>query len=386
MSKQILGAFLATAGMVIFMPSVHAQLYGASASQNQLYKLDMETAAAITTMTVAVPNQTVTGIDAVTIDPTTNIAYAVVTSSSAPGRLLISVDLPTAVGTEIGTLGDDVASLAFRADGQLFGVTDAGAIVPETLYLIDKTNAAITMAVALGSGTENGVIAFNPHDTAFYHWFGGAPVVYEKVESDTPYAVTGIPINGTTSGETSGAVWDECRSLFLTSNVGSQFATFTTDGTVSPPFGTGPDVIRGLALVGPNTCDVDLTASFDVTPPNPLPISAVTFTAQIVNTGPARALSPVLSFTFPPSITSSATTGCAEDPDGVPTCTLPTLFAGDSASVTIDATYSGGDTEIATVMAATASHDTVTTNNTAAVTLGDTIFIDSFECETGCIP
>ncbi|MEO6688832.1 MAG: hypothetical protein ABIS07_16980 [Dokdonella sp.] len=386
MNKRDLGVFLAFAGTAVFMPVAHAQLYGASASQNQLYKLDMDTAGAITSMAVAVPKQTITGIYSVTIDPTTNIAYAVVSTTTVPGRLLITVDLPTAVGTEIGTLGDAVDSLAFRADGQLFGVTDGGATVPETLYLIDKTNAASTMAASLGSGTENGVIAFNPHDSAFYHWFGSTSVVYEKVESDTPYTITGIPITGTTNGETSGAVWDECRNLFLTSNAGSQFATFGTDGTVSAPFGTAPDVIRGLALVGPNTCDVDLAASFDVTPPNPLPISAVTFMAQIANTGPARALSPVLTFTFPPSITSATTTGCVEDPDGVPTCTLPMLFAGDMASVNVDATYSGGDNEIATVTATTASHDTVTANNTAVVSLGDTIFIDSFECETGCTP
>ncbi|MEO7326256.1 MAG: hypothetical protein ABIW82_15645 [Dokdonella sp.] len=114
---------------------------------------------------------------------------------------------------------------------------------------------------------------------------------------------------------------------------------------------------------------MDLSAYFDVTPPNPLPISAVAFTAQIANTGPTCALYPVLTFTFPPSTTSATTTSCVEDPDGVPTCILPTLLAGDIAAVKVDATYSGGDGEIATVTAATASQDTVTANDAQRIAI-----------------
>lgn len=51
-----------------------------------------------------------------------------------------------------------------------------------------------------------------------------------------PYAVTGIAIAGATTGETSGAAWDEYRNLFLTSNADSPFAPCGTERTVSPSF------------------------------------------------------------------------------------------------------------------------------------------------------
>ncbi|MEO7326255.1 MAG: hypothetical protein ABIW82_15640 [Dokdonella sp.] len=57
-----------------------------------------------------------------------------------------------------------------------------------------------------------------------------------KSRSDMPYAVTGIAIAGATTGETSGAAWDEYRNLFLTSNADSPFAPCGTERTVSPSF------------------------------------------------------------------------------------------------------------------------------------------------------
>ncbi|MEO7326254.1 MAG: hypothetical protein ABIW82_15635 [Dokdonella sp.] len=78
MNKQDLGVLLAIAGTVLLVPAEHVHLDGGRASQNQLYKLDMDSGAAITTMAVILANQTITSIRAVTIDPTTITAYAVV--------------------------------------------------------------------------------------------------------------------------------------------------------------------------------------------------------------------------------------------------------------------------------------------------------------------
>ena len=373
-------------GLALLAPAAHAQLYGTSSFQNQLWKLDMATGASLAVSVITVPTRTITGANTVVIDPTTDVAYAVVKATGVTGRLLITVDLDTGAGVEIGNLGDNFSSLVFRPDGQLFGVTGDGATVPETLYLIDKATAAATVATALGNGADGELIGFNPRDGMLYHWSGNGTVVYEKILADPPYTVTNIPIIGTTSGETFGTVWDECTGVFMTANIGSAFNTFAPDGTVTPQFGTTPDDIRGMALIGPNSCDVDLSVSLSLTPPEPTPSGAVSITALVANSGPARALAPTVTITLPASITAATTTGCAEDPAGIPTCTLPTQFRGESASIVIDGTYDGTQSSLVTVSAATASNDTAPENDSATLGINDTIFADSFECGGGCGP
>lgn len=376
MSKYRQFAYAVAAAL--FASSAHAQMYGASPFQNQFYKVDIVAGTALTTTPVSVPGRTITGINAVTIDPTTNIAYAVVKASGVTGRLLITIDLPTAVGVEVGNLGDNFSSLTFRADGQLFGTTGNGAAVPETLWTIDKATATPTLAATLGNGADGEIIAYNPIDTMLYHWSGNGTVVYEKITSTPPYTLTNIPIIGTTSGETFGAVWDGCQNLFITSNISSSFNTFATDGTVTAAYGAMPDDTRGLALVGGNTCDADLSVSIATVPADPVPAGPVTINIDVHSAGLARAIAPVLTITLPPAISGAATTGCVEDPNGVPTCTLKTMFAGDTTTIAIAGMYNG---TIGTVTAAvsTSSNDPQPANNSASFIFGDRIFADDFE-------
>lgn len=365
-------------GAMACTQDAHAQLYGASPFQNQFYQIDIVAGTALTTTAVTVPSRTITGINAVTIDPTTNIAYAIVKASGVTGRLLITIDLPTAVGVEVGNLGDNFSSLTFRADGQLFGTTGNGAAVPETLWTIDKATAVPTLAATLGNGADGEIIAYSPNDTMLYHWSGNGTVVYETITSTPPYTVTNIPIIGTTSGETFGAVWDGCQGLFITSNISSSFNTFATDGTVTAAYGAAPDDVRGLALVGGNTCDADLAVSIDSVPRTPQVAGPVTLMADVHSAGLARAITPVLTITLPASVTAATTTGCVEDPAGIPTCTLKTMFAGDTTPVTIAGTYDGNLGSV-TVAASTSSNDPQPANNSASFVFGDRIFADGFE-------
>lgn len=359
--------------------SAFAQLYGASPFQNQFYKFDMVTGMALTTTPVTVAGFTVTGINSVTIDPTTNIAYAVVKLSGVAGRVLITIDLPTAAGVQVGNLGDNFSSITFRPDGQLFGVTGDGASTPETLYTIDKATGTTTVARALGNGADGEVIAFNPNDGMIYHWSGNGTVVFEKVDGTAPFTnVTNIPIVGATNGETFGAVWDGCQNLFITSNISSSFNTFDVNGTVTPPFGAAPDDIRGLALVGGNTCDTDLSVSIDTVPPDPVPAGPVTINVTVHSNGLARALAPVVAIALPASVSGATTTGCAEDPNGIPTCTLPTLFAGDTSTIAIAGMYNGNLGSV-TASVSTMSNDTQAANDSAQFIFGDRIFADDFE-------
>lgn len=359
---------------------VHAQLYGTSPFQNAggdgggLYRFDVDSGAYTlgsgTMMTLA--GFTITGVNSVTIDPTTGIAYAVLKVSAVTGRVLATLNLQTGVATQVGNLGDNFSSLSFRADGQLFGVTGDGATVPETMYLIDKSNASKVIAVALGAGADGEVIAFNPQDGFFYHWSGNGTVIFEKVMSVPPYTVTNIPIIGATNGETFGAVWDECRNLFIGSNISSSFNLWQTDGTVGPAYGTNPDDIRGLALVGMNTCNVDLVVSISAVPAQPTAGNPVTLTVSVLNNGPARALTPSVALAIAANITGLVTTGCAADPNGVPTCALPTLYGGDTATITITGTFGAG-AGTSTATATSSSDETAAVNNSASILLGASI-------------
>lgn len=372
--------FRAALGCTVAAPCAHAQMYGASPFQNQFYEIDIVNGTAITTQAVTVPGKTVTGINSVTFDPTTNIAYAVVKESGVSGRVLITIDPKTAVGAEVGNLGDNFSSITFDASGQMYGVTGDGATVPETLYLVDKATAAVTLDRGLGNGADGEVIAFNPNDGALYHWSGNTTVVYERLEAPPPFnvTITNIPISGTTSGETFGAVWDACQGLFITSNINSAFNTFTATGTVTPSYGAMPDDTRGLALYGGNTCNADLSVSLDTAPPYSEAVGPVILQAKVHSAGLARALTPILTIALPPSLTNAATTGCVEDPAGVPTCTLPTMFADENAVVAVTGDYDG-NLGTASVSIATASNDPDPANNSATFLFGDRIFADGFE-------
>jgi hypothetical protein len=361
--------------------SASAQLYGTNAQANSggnggaLYQFDPDSGAYVngSGIQVTLAGSTVTGVLSVTIDPTDGTAYMILKVSGVPGgRVLATVNLATGVATQVGNLGDNFSSLTFRADGQLFGVTGDGAAVPETLYLIDKATAAKTLATALGNGDDGEVIAYNPDDGLIYHWSGNAARVFETILATAPYTVTDVPISGSPSAETFGAVYDACRNVFIASASDSTFRLWNPDGTVGASYALNPADIRGLALLPANSCNVDLSISISATPAVPTAGNPVTLTVTVLNNGPARALSPSVAVSLAANITGSSTTGCAEDPTGVPTCSLATLQSGDSTSFTIDGTFTGG-VGTTTVTATTSSDETAPADNTASLLLGAAI-------------
>lgn len=122
----------------------------------------------------------ITGINGLTTHPCKGEIYAICKQSATTGRTLGKFNPQTGVVTIIGNLGDNFSSISFREDGQLFGVTGDGANTPETLYLIDHTTAAVTLATALGNGADGEIIAYNKDDDMFYHWSGNGTVIMEK--------------------------------------------------------------------------------------------------------------------------------------------------------------------------------------------------------------
>ncbi len=362
---------------------------------------------------VSLTGFTVTGVTGLTVHP--NLAppdhalngtvYAILKVNGLSGRVLATVDPDTSDATEIGNLGDKFSSLSFREDGQLFGVTGNGATVPETLWLIDKATGAKTLATALGAGNDGDIVAYNPVDDFFYHWSGNGTVVYERVQLVPPYTVTNIPIIGTTTGETFGAVWDPCQQrtidstlqlAFIGSNINNSFNFWSTAGNVTPALGSNPDDIRGLALIGGYSCDADL--GLGIGSPNPSPGAGQPIVIDVVvdNAGEARALSPVATITLPGSVSAATTSGCTEDPAGIPTCTLkistqryivPTdyvpfaltnLWKNRSVTVTINGTYDGNVGDVVAAVTS-GSNESQPTDNSNTYRLGVALYKDSFE-------
>ena len=200
---------------------------------------------------------TITGMQGLATDPLTGQHYIIMRVSDVSGRVLGKIDLQTGVCTQVGNLGNSFSSITFRSDGQMFGVIGdgGGAGFIETLWTINKNTAAKTFAMALGNGADGEVICYNPDDNFIYHWSGNSTVIFEKIQSAPPYAITNIPIIGTTNGETFGAFY-KGGNEFITTNISSSANKFTTTGVVTGPFSSFPDDLRGLVS---KTCVTSIT-------------------------------------------------------------------------------------------------------------------------------
>ena len=62
---------------------------------------------------------------------------------------------------------------------------------------------------------------------------------------------------------------------------------------------------------------------------------SITYTITVANAGPSTASNVVVTETLPAGVTLNATSGCADDPVGVPTCSLGDISEGGQASFTV---------------------------------------------------
>lgn|GEM_PF-1882179 len=235
-------------------------LYGFSPFQDSVWTFDTLNNFVITQRRApTLPGFTVTGVNGAARHPVTGAIYVIAKVSGISGRVLCIFNEADATMTQIGSLGDNFSSITFSPTGQLFGVTGDGASVPETLYEINPANASKTLLTALGNGADGEVICYNSDDSMIYHWSGNGTVVFEKVLPVPPYTVTGIPIIGTTSGETFGAAYVG-NGKFLISNISSSFNYVSASGVWSAAFGNTPDDLRGLPFAG---CEIICYADAD---------------------------------------------------------------------------------------------------------------------------
>jgi len=246
--------------MAVFAGSASAQtrsLFGVNPFGNDssnppgsfgLFYVNPDTGAIFGGRVITVPGRSIDGALGLALDPTTGQVYAIVRASAVSGRLLVRLDVATGAGVEVGNLGDAFSSLAFRGDGQLFGVTGDGATVPETLYFINKLDASKIVARALGNGGDGEVIAYHPPSNSFFHWSGNGTIVFERIQATPPFAVTNIPITGSTEGEVFGAVWDPLRNQFLVHNIEASMDFWTATGVRSNAQPETIEDVRGMVL------------------------------------------------------------------------------------------------------------------------------------------
>jgi uncharacterized repeat protein (TIGR01451 family) len=135
-----------------------------------------------------------------------------------------------------------------------------------------------------------------------------------------------------------------------------------------------PDVLSDdpdTGAVDDPTCTAVPQADLSITKadgPDPvLPGSTLVYTITVTNNGPSDAQNVVVTDNLPGGVTFVSTSGCAEDPNGVPTCSLGTIAATNSAQViiqtTVDIGTSGIITNTATVSSST--YDANGGNNSA---------------------
>lgn len=229
---------------------------------------------------------TLTGL---TIDPITNTFY--VATVGGGGSHLHTLNPTTGALTLVGQMGSVavVIDLAMNCQGELY----AHDIVTDSLYRINPTTAAPTLVGphGLAANFAQGM-DFDNSDGTLYGciYTGGGTNTY--------------------------CTWNTSTGAITPLNVNSPLGEF--ECAIPPP------------------CPANLSVTKTASATNPMPGQPVSFTITVTNAGPGNAYNVVATDALPAGLTFVSTSGCAEDPAGVPTCTLGTIPVGMSVSYTIN--------------------------------------------------
>jgi len=150
--------------------------------------------------------------------------------------------------------------------------------------------------------------------------------------------------------------------------------TLDNTATVTITGGTDPSGRNNSATdddtVISRVADLSVTKTDNV---DPVPQGGtVTYTIEVENLGPSSATGVVVTDNLPAGLVFVATSGCAEDPAGAPTCTLGTIAPGGSASYTLQASPDSPPPASVTNVASAAGNETdpVSENNSDDETTG----------------
>jgi uncharacterized repeat protein (TIGR01451 family) len=114
---------------------------------------------------------------------------------------------------------------------------------------------------------------------------------------------------------------------------GSVGNTASLDAT-TPLYNTGDDASTTSTMLG-TTADLALAKTASTTTAKVG--EEFDYTLEVVNNGPSTATNVVVTDNLPPGVEAVSTTGCQEDPAGVPACTVGSMAPGDTATINIRA-------------------------------------------------
>ena len=350
MKKLLLFIFLSCN----FLAFSQLPLYGVDVNTDDLNIYDTTT---FTSSTIPLTSSTGTidGCNGLTTDicGTNYVVYRV-----SGTRYLGTLNVSTGVITEIGSLSDNVSTIAIDAAGVLYGVTGDGATTPETMYTIDKTTAAMTLFLTLGNGDDGECIAFNQDDGLMYHWsgWGTGSVIMETINLST-LTITPITISGATLGNVASAVYADNDTFIISDKNNNGLYYISTTGVVSTTPNTTAEM-KGLTFAfGPTGFGLPYITSTDA---NDTICSGESATLTCLNPGvtyewfdgatntgvTTAAYSPTTSGNYVCRITNGT---CTEASDTIkfvvlpgPTSTLTpnpnaSFCAGDSVEITVNA-------------------------------------------------
>jgi hypothetical protein len=152
------------------------------------------------------------------------VLYGVTGNEYNPSRQLVTIDLNTAVGTSVGTIGTSSSQIAsdltFAADGTLYGWTARGG----PLVTLDTSNAARTVIGSAANGSASNGLTFAPNGTLY---MGGpdAPGDLYTVNPTTG-AITSVATFSNVPvdfGSINAMASDDAGMLYATSKNGGRF-------------------------------------------------------------------------------------------------------------------------------------------------------------------
>lgn len=202
------------------------------------------------------------------------------------------------------------------------------------------TASTAATSAAPGGGIAYTLVASNAGPDTNGHARVKAPLAAPLTGCTWTSAATG---GATGNGATGSGPLDESLVLPAGASV-----TYTVQCTVDAA-ATGANVAASASIwsPAPDATPTDDTASV-TTPLKPSsdlkvaltgdagpvdPGASISYTATVTDAGPSNATGVALAITVPAGLTLKSTTGCAEDPTGVPRCSLGGLAAGASATV-----------------------------------------------------
>jgi hypothetical protein len=252
-------------------------LYSVSRDDDLLRVINPSTGGTIASVAITLAGKGVAFANGLATHPVTGELFALLKLDGQTGRQLVTINPTTGVATSIGDTGDQFAALAFNSSGTLFAVVGdkkssaGGGLPPETLFILNTSNAAPTQVLVLGRGNDGEAIGFNPNDGLIYHASGNdtggegctpfnpsvCVEIFESVNPNT-LAVTNIALSGAYTPFTEEysevlALTHLSGNVLLLADIDQNLYQITTTGVVTL-VGTMDHVVKGLAFVeGPVT-------------------------------------------------------------------------------------------------------------------------------------